>query len=948
MNDVKYLQSINLESLLSPEITENSENFLTFLRAYYEWLETTKIELANISGNFIRDEQIVGQKSGAYGTIKQIDDNVFVILVKSRLPFFANEIIVGQTSNATATTVSIKENVVRASGKILDNRTIEKSVDKYVDYLRGELFDSIPKEVFNDSRLLALKLREFFRAKSTEQSYRFLFRLLYNEEVEFYYPGDDLLRASDGKFSKPQLFRAAVNSRIFEFLGKTVRGATVDDLADIIDIRTFFVGGVEIAEMTLKFVSGSFSSGDSIVAIDDSTLTTTLYGIISSIQIVQGGSEYAIGDPIIISGDGLEATAVVSAITSSSVNSLVVSGITNFGSGIGYRINTQATVDNTDTSGSGLVIRVTEIENPYTVTDTVNAVTYTVGDIKTLSIINPGTGYEIAPLVTIEDTTIKDLGLLSERLITIDNPGNLYEVGDELVFTGGAGSGANGIVASVDEIFANRFISELSANSISDFETTRLDEPYERNNLFLESGDSIILDGSLFDELKLEEWAGVGPITRIELSDFGSGYTNEDLPTVSITSANGTLAELTVESVQGSGTTITVQAGSISGIGTIRAIDILNYGVNYTTATADATGSGDGTAVLVPVVSGIGTQTGNWVNDDGKLNYKILQDSFFYQDFSYVIRSGLPFATYSDNLKRIIHPAGLQSFGEITIKKFTDASAQFSADITHLVVEIISILSGGLVDISSEVNSKYKIQILPDEIDTSTGLIENQSYTITFSELLSELQLNVPSSNLKIEIESENDDLSDFTLIQNVELAIKEIEIDVPSEFLVGSYTRDLPDSVFVVEATKPTLTLNYAIESENNDLDNFATVQRIQVSSKNEINSLSEFANTTTNKYEQIQGTVSYISGVVLEDSLISDFQDTQIQSFASFTFTDDVPFVSGNGTIFEIDFDEDDVFIANNEYFNVNILVSNTSLILNRQPENVFTNVVAYKQIA
>jgi len=827
MNEVKYLQSLSIESLLSPDISENSESFLLFLKAYYEWLETTKLDIINASGNFIRDEQIIGSTSGAYGFIKQIDDGQLIILVKSRIPFLINETIVGQASGVTATVVGIKDNIVRASGSIVDYRTLEKSVDRYVDYLRDELFESIPKEAFLSSTYLATKLKDFFSSRSTEQSYRFLFRLLYNEEVEFYYPGDDILRVSDGKFNKPEIFRAVNTPRIFEFLGRTVRGATEIDLANIIDIRVFFFGGIEIAEMSLKFVSGSFAGGDTITALEDPTLSTTLYGLISSIQIVSGGSGYSVGNPVTITGDGAEARAIVSSVSTSSASSLIVSGITGFELGVGYRVGTEAFVDNSGTFGSGLVIRVTEIQNPYTVVDTVNAITYTVGDIKTVSIINPGEGYQFAPVVTLEDTDIKNLGLLSERLITIDNGGNLYEVGDQLVFTGGSGTGANGFVSSVDEIFANRFISELSANAISEFETTRLDEPYERNNVFLEDGFSIILEGSFFDELKLEEWSGVGPIRRIELNDFGSGYTNEDLPLVSVTSANGSLAQLTVRAVQGTGVSVNVQVGASSGIGTIRAIDIIDYGVNYTTANADISAFGDGNAILVPVISGIGTETGDWINDDGKLDYKILQDSFFYQDFSYVIRSGVPFSVYADTLKNIIHPAGLQPFGEIIIKKFTDASADFTASISHVVVQIRSLLNIGVVDIIAQIDNKYRVEILPANLDLTASVDE---------------------------------------------------------DLLV----------------------------------------------------------------YEPIQGTVSYVGGTSLGDSLISVYENAQIQGFASFTFTEDIPFVVGNLTFFEIDFAVDDIMIANNEYFIVKTVTSNTSLTIDRPPENVFTNVVAYKQIA
>jgi len=950
MNEVKHLQSINIDSLLDSNISENSENFLLFLQAYYEWLETTEIEIINSSGNFSINERIIGSTSKAFGIVKQVTDDKLIILAKSRTTFKTNEDITGQISNQTATIVSIKDNVIRASGNITDYRTVEKSIDNYVDYLKNELFQSIPVEYFDNKSLVASKFRDFFRSKGTEQSYRFFFKLIYNESIEFYYPGTDILRVSDGKYENPEIVRAVVTPRIFEFFGKTIRGVTEDDLANVVDIQVFFIGGIEIAEMTLKFVSGSFAGGSTITTLEDPTLTTTLYGIISDVQIETGGSGYNVGDSVIISGDGFEAEAVVSSISSSSIFELLITNITDFGLGIGYRIGTQASVDNTGTNGFGLVVRVTNIENPYTVTDTVNAISYTVGNIKTLSIINPGVGYEKPPVVTIEDTTIKNLGLLSEQLITIDSPGNLFVVGEQLIFTGGSGSGANGIIAGVDEIFANREISDLSANLISEFSSTPLNEPYEKNDILLEDDSIIIIDGgsSPLDVLKLEEWVGFGPISRIELSDFGFGYTNESLPTISVATANGFSSQLTVRAVQGTGTIVNVQTGTVSNIGTIRKINVTNFGINYTTATVSAAAAGDGNAILTPIISGKARRSGNWINDDGKINFKVLQDSFFYQDFSYVIRSGIPFNVYAETLKSLIHPAGLQQFGEITITSFINESQEFIASINRIVIDIQIFFDIGVVDMISEIFNKYKLEV-SNEINVYFSQFGESKIEEFSANLISEFASNALNDIFNFEIRDITDRVYSFFITNLIsyepDIQTKNYKIATVDNLDESNALIVFKDTTILVENDIRLQTVSDRLISElsANLISEFADVP---LNTPFDINNIEN----VTNKYKQIQGTVSYVSnsGIALETTLISLLEDLNIRTLQDLTFNDDLPIVSGNGTIFEVDYLVDDAFVANNEYFVVDYLLSNTSMIIDRSPENVFTDVIAYKQIA
>ena len=696
MNDAFFKPSLNVGSFIDENSSVNTERFLLFIKAYYEWMQSTTLTLTSTTGTFVVGETVVGASSGASATIVEVKTSSIVVQLLSRTIFNYREIVNGQTSSATSTINALKDNVGRASGNLLNYRTLETSVDKYVEYLREELYPSIPASYYGDKRLIAQYFKDFYESKSNEQSYRFLFKLLYNEDIEFYYPGTDILRVSDGNFEKTQIIRTIAISAdtrdIFLFLNKTIRGQTSGVLANVVDIKKFFIGALEVAEMTLKLISGTFTAGENIVDIDDEDLSTTIYGIVSGITIVDGGSGYQEGNIITITGDGSEAQAIVSSIKESPISALKVNTI-----GHGYRLNTEAVINNSGTGGSGFLFKVSELANTYTVTSGAN--TYTVGEISGISIINRGEGYFKKPTVTLQDTTISSLGLLSNNLITISNAGSNYGVGNTLIFTGGAGANAAGQIASVTE-------------------TTTFD-------LLFEDGFQMKADGSYYDIIKNEDWLVKGPIKRIELTNFGTGYTSANLPSITISTTTGSSANLIATNIQGKSANVSIDtSNNITGIGSIRAVQITNFGINYSTANASASAIGDGNANLVSVITGLGIKEGVFLDDDGKVNFKIIQDSYYYQDYSYVIKSGLAFRTYSDTLKSIIHPAGLQSFGEILLFAELDLTMLASSTITTIesineyIVYILSAMdvqnsimnSGSLVEFELDLTANNEIQ----------------------------------------------------------------------------------------------------------------------------------------------------------------------------------------------------------------------------------------------
>ena len=886
MNDAFFKPSLNVGSFIGENSSVDTERFLLFIKAYYEWMQSTTLTLTSKTGTFVVGETIVGASSGASATILEVKTSSIVVQLVSRTIFNYREIVNGQTSSATATINALKDNVGRATGNLLNYKTLETSVDKYVEYLREELYPSIPASYYGDKRLIAQYFKDFYESKSNEQSYRFLFKLLYDEDIEFYYPGTDILRISDGNFEKTQIIRTIAISAdtrdIFLFLNKTIRGQTSGVLANVVDIKKFFIGSLEIAEMTLKLVSGTFTAGEEVVDIDDEDLSTTIYGIVSGVTVVDGGSGYQEGNIITITGDGSDAQAIVSSIKESPISALTVNTV-----GHGYQLNTEAIINNSGTGGSGFLFEVSELANTYTVTSGAN--TYTVGEISNLSIINRGEGYFKKPTVTLEDTTISSLGLLSNNLITIVNAGSNYGVGNTLIFTGGAGANAAGQIASVTETITY--------------------------DLLFEDGQRMLADGSYYDIIKNEDWSVKGPIKRIELTNFGTGYTSANLPSITISTTTGSSANLIATNIQGKSANVSIDtSNNITGIGSIRAVQITNFGINYSSANVSASAVGDGNANLVSVVAGLGIREGVFLNDDGKVNYKIIQDSYYYQDYSYVIKSGLAFRTYSDTLKAVIHPAGLQSFGEILLYDQIDVSMLMSSTITTIenineyIVDILSQIDvqHSIVNSASEVNFELDLNantaiqndktytLFPPEDLISTGIsVANQEYVVHIEEDYIDSNISVSSS-------------TGFGFVSNITASYK--IGDLPIYWLSAEQIADYS-----------TLSFETAI---------LPTKIYIPV-------------------WKLINGTISF-SSYAYSLAQISAYANTQISALQLATFSSSVNHVTGIGTNLLVDFAVNDTFLANNEFGKVSLLFSNTEMDIYVPPSSPYTNVPAYKIIA
>lgn len=83
---------------------------------------------------------------------------------------------------------------------------------------------------------------------------------------------------------------------------------------------------------------------------------------------------------------------------------------------------------------------------------------------------------------------------------------------------------------------------------------------------------------------------------------------------------------------------------------------------------------------------------GYWEGTDGFISAdKLLQDGFYYQNFSYVITSLVSIEEYKDIIERLLHPAGLQMFGRVQLVENVEPISKVPTTFLHWWVIFIFI-----------------------------------------------------------------------------------------------------------------------------------------------------------------------------------------------------------------------------------------------------------------
>ena len=97
-------------------------------------------------------------------------------------------------------------NAIDLSKNIPNYMDLDRSIDGFIQYFTKQFLPLFPPDRLSNPTFFIQHAKEFYRAKGTAKAVRLLFRLLYNQDIDVFYPKTAVLRAStSGWTAEPSL-----------------------------------------------------------------------------------------------------------------------------------------------------------------------------------------------------------------------------------------------------------------------------------------------------------------------------------------------------------------------------------------------------------------------------------------------------------------------------------------------------------------------------------------------------------------------------------------------------------------------------------------------------------------------------------------------------------------------------------------------------------------------
>lgn len=187
----------------------------------------------------------------------------------------------------------------------------------FVDKFRKLFIPDFPAELTVDKEtgkplnlaILIKRAKDFYESKGTENSINFLFRIFFDEDVEFYYPKEHLFLASGGNWIEKKTLkffahdkdkaRALIGNYVYQKDDNDILSAKARVLSCVIQKQSpFTVAEIELTEIYGIFDATRILYCDLIYEDAQETFEITLKRCIGQLQINTSGYNYKVGDRI--------------------------------------------------------------------------------------------------------------------------------------------------------------------------------------------------------------------------------------------------------------------------------------------------------------------------------------------------------------------------------------------------------------------------------------------------------------------------------------------------------------------------------------------------------------------------------------------------------------------------------------------------------------------------
>jgi len=382
---------------------------------------------------------------------------------------------------------------------IEDALNIDHADDNYLAQMQREIAAAIPKNLTVNKRTLYKRITDYYKIRGSADSIETFFRLLFNSDVEVEYPYESTLIPSSGSYDTSQnlyldnkgflsdnikihdsyfyqkfsyviksahnisewedTFNKLVHPSGFIFFGEIliitslVRDVLGDNTKNAIGAyprtnrktlssmpgeQPGYIGAEDLPVVVEMFASMFMPTFAAKIDKSANLSTNTTSGVVTSIEVADGGYGYQIAPAVSISGDtGAGATAVAVLNVHGEVESITITD-----GGFGYT-NAYASIAANPLAGKLEEVYIRNLANktykvapvitfeaptskgqdglplPTNITATAEVILDSEGEISSINITEPGNGYVLDPKITVSSATSNERRAKDVRPILI-------------------------------------------------------------------------------------------------------------------------------------------------------------------------------------------------------------------------------------------------------------------------------------------------------------------------------------------------------------------------------------------------------------------------------------------------------------------------------------------------------------------------------------------------
>ena len=316
-----FTRKLFAKNLIPAFVREDYPLFIEFIESYYDFLDRSRGQVTNVvvttngknytasatvSFEILVNGVYVADTKGATATPVIRNGRIEKILVTSFGSGYTDEdavrVVVSDAtgSGATATVKAFTDfgNINELTKEMLYARDVDAEIPLFLDFIRNEFMPTIPQKLYSGETTeveltkLIKFIKSFYTSVGVEDSVKFLFRILFNVEVDIYYPKTDMLRVSDGRWAYDKLLTVTSTEDLTDYAGEKIVSSTgVTGIIQTVIPDPLGFANVWVLNVTEN--SAAFTVGSSIALYSFGLININYFGTVTDYTETSG---YYIGD----------------------------------------------------------------------------------------------------------------------------------------------------------------------------------------------------------------------------------------------------------------------------------------------------------------------------------------------------------------------------------------------------------------------------------------------------------------------------------------------------------------------------------------------------------------------------------------------------------------------------------------------------------------------------